>query len=43
MNCLQVGDAAPEFELHDHKGEVHEFSEILKKKNALLVFNIGFA
>jgi len=43
MPHLQVGDIAPGFELPDHTGKLYQLSEILKRKHALLVFNIGFA
>ncbi len=43
MTCLQVGDAAPGFELPDHNGEMQELSKLLKEQRVLLVFNIGFA
>ena len=43
MEQLLVGDTAPDFELLDHTGTMHRLSELLKTKNALLVFNIGFA
>jgi peroxiredoxin len=43
MKQLQVGDKAPVFELPDHKGVMHRLSELTREKNALLVFNIGFA
>ena len=43
MEQLRVGDTAPDFKLPDHNGTLHQLSELLKTKNALLVFNIGFA
>jgi len=43
MKSLSVGDLAPDFELPNHKGELVRLSDITKSKNALLVFNIGFA
>ena len=43
MDRLNVGDRAPDFALNDHNGVVHQLSELVKTKNVLLVFNIGFA
>jgi peroxiredoxin len=43
MEKLIVGDLAPDFELPNNKGELIRLSDITKEKNALLVFNIGFA
>jgi len=43
MEQLLVGENAPDFELPDHTCTMHRLSELLKTKNALLVFNIGFA
>ena len=43
MERLKVGDKAPDFELPDYKGVMHRISVLTREKNALLVFNIGFA
>jgi peroxiredoxin len=40
---LTVGEEAPDFSLPDYQGVVHTLSHIISTKNALLVFNIGFA
>ena len=42
MNRLSVGDVAPDFVLPDHEGNPVKLSEILRSRNALLVFNLGF-
>jgi len=43
MKQIMVGDPAPDFSLPDHNGRLYTLSEIIARKNALLVFNIGFA
>ncbi len=43
MQPLTIGDPAPDFELPDHKGNLVRLSDLLKDKNVVLVFNIGFA
>ena len=43
MNHLSIGDPAPDFALEDHTGKLIRLSEVLQKKNVLLVFNLGFA
>jgi peroxiredoxin len=40
---LSPGDAAPDFTLPDHNGTPVTLSAITQARNALLVFNIGFA
>lgn len=42
MNRLSPGDSAPDFSLIDYKGKSHTLSEIFRKQNVLLVFNLGF-
>jgi peroxiredoxin len=42
MGRLSVGDLAPDFALPNHE-EIHvSLSEVLEKRNALLLFNLGF-
>jgi peroxiredoxin len=43
MKLKMVGDPALDFSLPDHNGRLYTLSEIIARKNALLVFNIGFA
>lgn len=43
MKRLSEGDHAPDFSLPDHNGQLYTLSEVLRSRNALLVFNIGFA
>jgi peroxiredoxin len=40
---LSVGSAAPDFTLPDHNGTPFTLSAVTQTRNALLVFNIGFA
>ncbi len=40
---LSVGNAAPDFTLPDHNGTPFTLSAVTQTRNALLVFNIGFA
>lgn len=40
---LSAGSAAPDFTLPDHNGTPFTLSAITMARNALLVFNIGFA
>ncbi len=40
---LSAGSAAPDFTLPDHNGTPFTLSQITQARNALLVFNIGFA
>lgn len=42
MNRLSVGEVAPDFALPDHAGIVFKLSDVLRARNALLVFNLGF-
>ncbi len=42
MSRLSVGDAAPDFALPNHEGLLVSLSEVLRKHNALLLFNLGF-
>lgn len=39
---LSVGDFAPDFALPNHEGNLVSLSEVLKQRNALLLFNLGF-
>lgn len=43
MTHLKTGDRAPDFSLPDHTGQLITLSDIIVERNALLVFNIGFA
>ena len=43
MTQLSIGDPAPDFSLPDHTGKLITLSEVIRDKQALLVFNIGFA
>ena len=40
---LSVGSAAPDFTLPDQDGTPFNLAQITQTRNALLVFNIGFA
>lgn len=42
MSRLSVGDVAPDFELPNHEGIPVRLSDVLEKRNALLLFNLGF-
>ncbi len=42
MSRLSVGDLAPDFTLPNHAGTLVSLSEVLRKHNALLLFNLGF-
>ena len=43
MKQLPVGDLAPDFSLPDHEGNMIRLSDVYRKHNVLLVFNIGIA
>jgi peroxiredoxin len=43
MQCLSVGDQAPDFSLPASDGGMFRFSGLYSRKNVVLVFNIGFA
>jgi peroxiredoxin len=42
MSRLSAGDVAPDFALPNYEGTLVRLSEVLKKHNALLLFNLGF-
>jgi peroxiredoxin len=43
MSRLSIGDIAPDFTLPDHTGKLWHLADVIENRNALLVFNIGFA
>lgn len=42
MSRVSVGDFAPDFALPNHEGTLISLSDMLKKHNVLLLFNLGF-
>jgi len=42
MNRLSIGDVTADFVLPDHEGNQVRLSNVLRSRNVLLVFNLGF-
>jgi peroxiredoxin len=43
MEKLKAGDHAPDFSLPGADGEIITLSDVYRRKNVILVFNIGFS
>jgi peroxiredoxin len=42
MGRLTVGDVAPDFALPNHAGALVRLADVLQRRHALLLFNLGF-